>query len=604
MRLFRLLLPVIILISLSERIYAQPDCALNQAYICEDFDSYDNTMPIGPQSLVWSTWSGVEGGAEDAFVSTAQSASGGQSLALDGQAGGGPQDVLLLLGDQTTGRYHIQFKMYIPAGNGGYYNMQHFEAPGTEFASQMDFAPGGTFTFDAGGAAAATGSFPEDTWFVIDQVIDLDNDWATLSVDGRHVFAWPFSWQAFSQTGTNQLGGFDFYPADENYDYFIDDLFVEGLPACTLDPESIICDDMESYGGGDNPIGPTSSFWTTWSLADGGSEDGLSSSDYANSGSYSMKVQEGQSQDVILLLGNKQSGLATLQWMEYVPAGATAYYNIQEDEEPGLQWNMDVFFNDGGGAPGVGSFNQSLATFTYPEDAWFMVRQVVDLDEGGIALWIDGNYVNPDIDFTGLRLGSIDFFSIDATNRYYIDDVVYKDGVDCSAWDPITATGTATDAIAGNNDGTATVEAAGGLENYTYMWDSGQTTAAITDLAPGDYTCTVSPMASFGGCLEPVTVTVTVGELVGTSDLDILQSIRISPNPTAGNVLFDLQLTEVAEVHMDLQNISGQVLAVYNSQLTDSPRYELDMSGYANGIYFARFTVGSKVLVRKIVLDK
>ncbi|MBR9922387.1 MAG: T9SS type A sorting domain-containing protein [Bacteroidetes bacterium] len=603
MRQLRLLLPLFILISLAGNIMAQADCDLNIAYVCEDFDNYDDTMPLGPQSAVWTTWSGTEGGAEDGDVSTDQAASGSNSLSITGGVGGGPQDVVLLFGDQTTGRYHVQFKMYIPAGFGGYYNVQKFETPGTEFAHQVIFDPSGVAQLDAGMQSAASVDFPHDAWFVIDQVIDIDNDWTTLSIDGRQVYSWPYSHEAIATGGSLSLGGFDFYALDETYAFYVDDIIVEAQPDCSLDAESIICDDMEAYAGS-STVGPNSSWWTTWSLADGGSEDGTVSDEQASSGDYSMKISEGQAQDVILLLGDKQAGSYTLQWMQYVPAGATAYYNIQEDQVPAVAWNMDVFFNNGGGSPGTGVVDQTGATFDYPEDSWFMVRQIIDTDEGGLALYIDGNLVDGSLDYTDLHIGSIDFFSIDASNIYYIDDVVYKASVDCATLDPITATGTATDANAGAMDGTAMVEVAGGIGNYTYSWDTGDDTPSISGLAPGDYTCIISPNASFGGCLEDATVTVTVGELVGTTELEILESLSVVPNPTSGNVLLELNMTEAAEVQLQLQDLSGKILAVENSQNNANPRYELDMSQYSNGIYIARFTIGSEVVVRKIVLNK
>ena len=41
-------------------------------------------------------------------------------------------------------------------------------------------------------------------------------------------------------------------------------------------------------------------------------------------------------------------------------------------------------------------------------------------------------------------------------------------------------------------DGTATANATGGTEPYTYLWNTGATTQQITDLVPGSYNCTVT----------------------------------------------------------------------------------------------------------------
>lgn len=44
----------------------------------------------------------------------------------------------------------------------------------------------------------------------------------------------------------------------------------------------------------------------------------------------------------------------------------------------------------------------------------------------------------------------------------------------------------------GVNDGTATANGIGGSNTYTYLWSNGQTTATITNLAPGTYTFTIT----------------------------------------------------------------------------------------------------------------
>ncbi|NDC07664.1 MAG: hypothetical protein EBZ86_10190 [Synechococcaceae bacterium WB9_2_069] len=58
----------------------------------------------------------------------------------------------------------------------------------------------------------------------------------------------------------------------------------------------------------------------------------------------------------------------------------------------------------------------------------------------------------------------------------------------------------------GLNNGTATVTAAGGTAPYTYLWNSGATTPSITNLAPGNYSVTVTDA---NGCSANANVTIT-----------------------------------------------------------------------------------------------
>lgn len=66
----------------------------------------------------------------------------------------------------------------------------------------------------------------------------------------------------------------------------------------------------------------------------------------------------------------------------------------------------------------------------------------------------------------------------------------------------VSATG---ETVQGQNNGTATATASGGISPYTYLWSNSQTTSTITGLAPGVYTATTTDA---NGCTAAQTVTV------------------------------------------------------------------------------------------------
>jgi len=209
-------------------------------------------------------------------------------------------------------------------------------------------------------------------------------------------------------------------------------LELPGNPCMAVDPcdlnapdlvgTPIICDNLESYAAG--AIGPQADHWGVWA----GGAEGVVTSEQAFSGTQSMLVEEGGAVDALLLLGDQTSGEFGLIWKCYIPSQKTGYYNIQNDEVPGLQWNMNVFFNQGNIAPGTGvvtnGTNVEVATFSYPMDQWFTVLHRIDLDADVLELIIDGETVMTDYPYPD-NIGSIDFYSIDANNRYYIDDIAY-----------------------------------------------------------------------------------------------------------------------------------------------------------------------------------
>ncbi|MBM3436368.1 MAG: hypothetical protein FJY07_09170, partial [Bacteroidetes bacterium] len=200
--------------------------AFSQALYEDDFESYN----VGDYLAVanptwWTTWSGTPGSGEDAVISDDFASSGIKSAKVAGVT-----DAVLKLGDKTTGKYQLTFKMYIPTGYGGYYNFQHYESPGIEWAFEVYFGATGAGYLNAGATSVAGFNYAHDTWVDIMNVIDLTNDWTELYIGGNLIYEWPFSWQANSQSGLLQLGGVDFYagaPTGETPVYYFEDLVFE-----------------------------------------------------------------------------------------------------------------------------------------------------------------------------------------------------------------------------------------------------------------------------------------------------------------------------------------------------------------------------------------
>jgi hypothetical protein len=404
-----------------------PPCE-GETIICDGFDLY-TVGPINGQGSWWSTWSGQLGGAEDGIVTTDQALSAPNSMFIDST---GTQDVLLLLGNKDAGSYSLEFSVYIPAGRGGYYNIQDDETPGLQWDLEVYFNNGGSEP-GVGSFAAfsdSTFTYPEDEWFSVKQVIDVDAELMSFWVNGTPVF------EKIAYAPDGKIGAVDFFSSSNNNKMYIDDVnFDDADPLSACDFPTIICDNFDTYTLG--ALASQSAHWSTWSGAEGGPEDGIVDSTYYNSPTNSMFIDSTGSQDVLLLLGNKEDGSYSLDFNVYIPAGRGGYYNIQDDETPGIQWDLEVYFNNGGSAPGVGSFAAfSDSTFTYPEDEWFNVKQVVDLDAELMSFWVNGTPVFQKIAYAvDGKIGSIDFFSASTNNKMYVDDVIFDEADPLSACD-------------------------------------------------------------------------------------------------------------------------------------------------------------------------
>jgi len=195
--------------------------------ICDNFDSYVTTMKLAKQSPTnWTTWSGTTGTNEDGIVSTEQAASAPNSLKIISTlTGGGPQDVVLKLANKNAGRYSLKWKMFIPVGKGGYYNIQNtVPIPATpvwnldvHFADATNTGRGAVTQVDK-----FTFGFPHGQWFTVEHVVDLDNNVLTYYVNDKIAGKIAF---------TGRLGGIDFYGENATNTYYVDDVEYVVLPA-------------------------------------------------------------------------------------------------------------------------------------------------------------------------------------------------------------------------------------------------------------------------------------------------------------------------------------------------------------------------------------
>ncbi|MCB0519466.1 MAG: T9SS type A sorting domain-containing protein [Lewinellaceae bacterium] len=408
-----------------------PDVACPN-WIDDDFENY-STGTLGDQDPndAWTTWTFDPGGDDDGVISNTQANSGVNALEIS-EAGG--DDVLMLLGDRTSGNFILKWKMYIPTGSAGYYNLQKQQnSPGATggFATQVTFNAGGTGTMDAGVANAATFTFPHDTWFEVYQSFDLDNDWTRLWIDGQSVYEWPVSWQTFMTTGAKQLGAIDFFGNAGNL-FWVDDVLFKQIEACPAN--ALVCDGFDGYDLGST--GPQSPWWTTWDLMPGSATDGLVTNNQFLSCEQAMEISEAGGDDAILDFGLRTAGNYLLSWDMYVPTGFGAYYNIQKNlatlpnpaqTDFAIQVNMTP---DGNVAMDAGT--AAAFTFTYPHDQWFNVSHLIDLDNNLAFLFVDGVEVAAwpaswSIFSTAgaKQINGVDFFG-NADNLYYVDNVLLQ----------------------------------------------------------------------------------------------------------------------------------------------------------------------------------
>ena len=183
----------------------------------DDFESYSVGDYVGNVSPQWTTWSGATGGTEDAQVTSAQAASGFNSIYFEGVAGGGPQDVVLPFGGKrTSGSFQYEMKMFIPAGKNGYFNFQGEVTIGQVWTMNAQLRANGNLEIDDGGSVRLATVYPHNEWFTIAFDINLTSNLWQVIVNGECIGSF--------DNINNSLASIDIFPIDDNSSFFVDDV--------------------------------------------------------------------------------------------------------------------------------------------------------------------------------------------------------------------------------------------------------------------------------------------------------------------------------------------------------------------------------------------
>ena len=154
-----------------------------------------------------------------------------------------------------------------------------------------------------------------------------------------------------------------------------------------------IYDDFDSYKAGEFLGTESNELWTTWTNATGTPEDAYVTDQLSYSGENSIQLQSGGVVDVVLPLGNENSGSWTLSYMMNIEEGHGAYFNLLHYfSAAASNWAVQVYFNasgDGSLVVGSGASLDPGTTFVYPAGIWFEVKINIDVDGDVAELYFD-----------------------------------------------------------------------------------------------------------------------------------------------------------------------------------------------------------------------
>lgn len=187
-------------------------------------------------------------------------------------------------------------------------------------------------------------------------------------------------------------------------------------------------DDFESYTAG-SKLGPQSPNWTTWSNADGGTEDVNVVTTAAHSGTksiyFSSTSSTGGPSDVVLpFAGPHTQGVFEFKAWFNVPTNKTAYFNFQAENTIGTTWAMDCYMNADGSLQ-INNVSTTYITASYPQNQWFELKVKANLSINQWEVFVNGTSVGTFSNITN-KIASVDIYPANASASFWVDDVSYS----------------------------------------------------------------------------------------------------------------------------------------------------------------------------------
>lgn len=618
------------------------------ALTCDNLESYNEGV-LGPQTVCWTTWNGVEGGLSDGLVNSEQAFSGSQSVKLEGTVNGGPQDVVFLPGNYTSGHFQLSYKIYVPVGKAAYCNVLHQFLPASEtyqWASEILFNTNGTGSLNAGVQGATTFSYTQGSWIDVVQDIDIDNDLTSLSIGGTPVYSWPFSHQAAEVTGgINALAAVNFYPIDNTYEYWIDDI---ELTEITVNPVMSVSPSNQNVSASSGVTTFNVNSNITWSVSDnanwltmsptGANGNGTIDAIYtentvANDRVATVTITGGGLTQTVTVTQAAATvpisiNLTTINETCYGAADGTIDLTVFGGTSPyTYNWSNGAStedLNDLTGGTYSCTITDAIGTsYTTTEMTIDAAPQIITQIQTPGTL--NCNQLNIVIDATASTSGAGIAASwttatgnilsgantltplVDAPGDYILT-LTYNNDPNCIVTEAVTivevpaltSTVSSTPANGTASDGTAIVTVTGGTLPYQYSWSTtpSQTTQLVTGLMAGTYSVTV---VDADGCL--LISTVDVDALTNTAYLEGLNKFDLFPNPSAGLVNLEVEMETASSMKINIYDVLGTVVwtGAYTAQNISQ---QIDLTDLSSAVYFVEINVGEARTVQRLLIRR
>ncbi len=337
-----------------------PTCEEPAFVIQDDIESYD-LGDINGAAGHWGVWTGA---TSSGVVSEDFAASGTKSVKIDGNIAG--QDALLFLNNASDGHYWVGWKMYVPEGNIGYFNLQHDPTPGAAFGFEATLGDEGDGNLLLSNQDDIPFTYPQGEWFDVILFFDIANDEARMVIGDITVSATTVAAWGYTDDSTDPLlSAINFWPSGTDALFYVDDVAFALLPEAGTGE---YCYTATAIDAGTHTVGELSCFGAAYFLNDGGfagewfsytpTEDGFISISSCGAGADTRGwIFEGDCHSLSTLGVNDDMcdlGNGSL-WASYREAAVTAgntYYILWDDMWETTGFDFELAFTAGDLAAG------------------------------------------------------------------------------------------------------------------------------------------------------------------------------------------------------------------------------------------------------------
>ena len=148
------------------------------------------------------------------------------------------------------------------------------------------------------------------------------------------------------------------------------------------------------------------------------------------------------------------------------------------------------------------------------------------------------------------------------------------------------------------DNGSISLDVAGGIAPYTIVWSNGATGASIQGLIPGEYTYVITDA---NGCFIASAAPVIISGTVSNAPVDWAKFISVTPNPSKGNVVVKWDGLDIQNGTMTLLSLEGRQL---DARSIKAGKGEWDLSGLglSSGMYVVLFEMDKQAVPFKLIV--